>query len=212
MLSVSCSRAFAGSFVSSADDQLEGTDGNLPELAGTGLEHVGQRTSCVEGGAKTPKGSCGWTDLRENFSSESRVETSWETAMWNRLRGGVQRWVGMNGVGSRIWCFCCVASRFFALQDGAACPAKDGAPTRCQMDGCSLSGGPHPLSTKWPVRDRQFSKPPAIDPRDSQVTLQPEASRRGPSPVSRQGSSDEIGGQWQQWARRTPLSRIYQRH
>ena len=33
MLSVSCSRAFAGSLVSSADDQLEGTDGSVPELA-----------------------------------------------------------------------------------------------------------------------------------------------------------------------------------
>ena len=33
MLSISCSRAFAGSLVSSADDQLEGTDGCVPELA-----------------------------------------------------------------------------------------------------------------------------------------------------------------------------------
>ena len=33
MLSVSCSRAFAGTLVSSADDQLEGTDGIVPELA-----------------------------------------------------------------------------------------------------------------------------------------------------------------------------------
>ena len=33
MLSVSCSRAFAGSLVSSADDQLEGTDASVPELA-----------------------------------------------------------------------------------------------------------------------------------------------------------------------------------
>ena len=33
MLSVSCSRAFAGSLVSSADDQLEGIDASVPELA-----------------------------------------------------------------------------------------------------------------------------------------------------------------------------------
>ena len=33
MLSVSCSRAFIGSLVSAADDQLEGTDGCVPELA-----------------------------------------------------------------------------------------------------------------------------------------------------------------------------------
>ena len=33
MLSVSCSRAFAGSLVSFAADQLEGTDGRAPELA-----------------------------------------------------------------------------------------------------------------------------------------------------------------------------------
>ena len=33
MLSVSCSHAFAGSLVSTADDQLEGTDGIVPELA-----------------------------------------------------------------------------------------------------------------------------------------------------------------------------------
>ena len=32
MLSVSCSRAFAGTLVSTADDQLEGTDGIVPEL------------------------------------------------------------------------------------------------------------------------------------------------------------------------------------
>ena len=32
MLSVSCSSAFAGSLVSSADDELEGTDGNVPEF------------------------------------------------------------------------------------------------------------------------------------------------------------------------------------
>ena len=40
----------------------------------------------------------------------------------------------------------------------------------------------HPPSTKWPVKDRQFSKPPAKGRRGSQVTPQPEASRRGPSP------------------------------
>ena len=33
MLSVSCSRAFCGSLVSTADDQLTGTDGAAPELA-----------------------------------------------------------------------------------------------------------------------------------------------------------------------------------
>ena len=37
---------------------------------------------------------CGWTHLRENSSSGSCAETSWETAMWNSLRGGVQRWSG----------------------------------------------------------------------------------------------------------------------
>ena len=33
MLSVSCSRAFCGSLVSTAEDQLMGTDGAAPELA-----------------------------------------------------------------------------------------------------------------------------------------------------------------------------------
>ena len=42
--------------------------------------------------------------------------------------------------------------------------------------------GPRPQSTKWPIRDRQFSKPTVKGRRGSQVSLQPEASRRGPLP------------------------------
>ena len=41
--------------------------------------------------------------------------------------------------------------------------------------------GPRPPSTKWPVKDRQSSKPPGKGP-GSQVTPQPEAKRRGPLP------------------------------
>ena len=45
-----------------------------------------------------------------------------------------------------------------------------------------LIRGPRPPSTKWPVRDRQLSKPPAKTRRSSQVTPEPESSRRGPLP------------------------------
>ena len=63
--------------------------------------------------------------------------------------------------------------------------------------GLQLIRGRRPPSKKWPVRDRQLSKPPAKTRRSSQVTSEPESSRRGPLPedgVRRQGSSGEIGG------------------
>ena len=62
----------------------------------------GQRTSCVEGGAKAPERLCGWTHLRENSSSGSCVETSCETAMCGIVcvaasRGGVGMGSGGGG-------------------------------------------------------------------------------------------------------------------
>ena len=55
----------------------------------------GQRTSCVEGGAKAPEGSCGWTRLRENSSSEScNRNVPRDSDVWKSLRGGIQRWCG----------------------------------------------------------------------------------------------------------------------
>ena len=105
-----------------------------------------------------------------------------------------------------------VLLRDFCVVRRRSVPRKGWSTDQVPDGWLQLVRGPRPQSTKWPVRDRQFSKPPAIGCRGSQVTLQPEASRRGPSPVSRQGSSDEIGGQWQQWAGRTPLSRICQKH
>ena len=60
-----------------------------------GREHVGQKTSCVEGGAAAPEGSCGRIHLRENSASGSWVETSCETAMCGIVCVAASR----NGVG-----------------------------------------------------------------------------------------------------------------
>ena len=75
------------------------------------------------------------------------------------------------------------------------------------MDGNSSSGVPvrHRRSGH-----RQSSKSPAKTRRSSQVTPQPEASRRGPLPEELCPSpglqQQNWRPQWQQWARRTPLS------
>ena len=63
-----------------------------------GREHVGQITSCVEGGTEVPGGSCGWMYLRENSASRSWVETSCETAMCGIVCVGASR--SRAGIGS----------------------------------------------------------------------------------------------------------------
>ena len=72
---------------------------------GVGREHIGQKTSCVEGGTKVPERSCRWIHLRENSASGIWVETSCETAMCgivcvaasrNRVRAAVKLVRGCN--------------------------------------------------------------------------------------------------------------------
>ena len=62
---------------------------------GTGREHVGQRTSCAEGGTKALEGPRGADTLkRELFERELRRNVLRDSDAWNSLRGGIQKWGG----------------------------------------------------------------------------------------------------------------------
>ena len=67
------------------------------------MRRCAKASAQLEGGAKALEGLCGWTDPRENSSSESCVETSCETAMCGIVCVAASRsWVEMGSGRRRV--------------------------------------------------------------------------------------------------------------